>query len=67
MLQMQTADSKIWCMPAGYVGTVTAVSAPCFSDPGMTDSNMQVDVLASLAPHQVDPNRSHAPVPHYEL
>ena len=27
---------------AGYSGQVTAVSEPCFSDPGMTNSNMQV-------------------------
>lgn len=54
-------------MPAGYVGTVTAVSAPCFSDPGMTDSNMQVDVLALLAPNQIDLKSAYAIEPRYEL
>ncbi|KAA6416683.1 MAG: adp-ribose pyrophosphatase [Trebouxia sp. A1-2] len=29
----------------GYSGKVTSVSEPCFSDPGMTNSNMQWAVV----------------------
>lgn len=33
-------------LAAGYSGKVIAVSEPCFSDPGMTNSNMQVSAAA---------------------
>ena len=32
----------------GYSGSVATVSPVCYSDPGMTDANMQVDHLSKL-------------------
>ena len=33
------------CCCAGYVGTVSEVSPVCYSDPGMTNANMQFAVV----------------------
>ena len=33
------------CRCAGYVGTVSEVSPVCYSDPGMTNANMQFAVV----------------------
>ena len=33
------------CLHAGYVGRVTEVSPICYSDPGMTNANMQFAVV----------------------
>jgi hypothetical protein len=38
-------------LAAGYSGKVTSVSEPCFSDPGMTNSNMQVSATACSYVH----------------
>ena len=51
-------DCKSKAVPAGYMGTVTEVSPVCYSDPGMTNANMQfavVDVDAD-APENTDVN-----------
>ena len=45
--------SSVWCdigrtytwRCAGYVGTVSKVSPVCYSDPGMTNANMQFAVV----------------------
>ena len=54
----QPTSSAAAAAAAGYVGTVTEVSPVCYSDPGMTNANMQFAVVEvdADAPENADVN-----------